>query len=181
MLIRHFVVPSLTLVVLGCAALVADAQTTGPIDGGGKSETKAGKQDSMQKLTPERVMALLKDKGHQATINKTQQGQTVVAVIQQDGWQYNLNIQFTPNGMDWYFSSALTTPGQTFSNQQLLALMKKNWDLGCGQIFSISTDNRLYLETPNYTTNNITDQVFYQTLTNHLNTIRNNYDLWKVS
>jgi hypothetical protein len=193
MSIRRLLVPACAAAVLSCVALVADAQT-GPVggpkkDGGGQTGPVGDKKDGQpgpgpaggQKMTPERVAALLKDKGFKATMNpapNAQSGPSVAATITQDGWQYNVDIKFTPNMMDWYFSSALTPAGQTFTQEQLLGLMKKNWDYGSGQVFGITNDNRLYLETPNYTVNNIQDQTFFNLLNTHTKSIKDTYNIW---
>jgi hypothetical protein len=185
MTIRRFVVPSVAMVVLASCALVADAQTgpTGPVSGGKgvKGPAQPGPVAG-QALTAEKVASMLQSKGYKAQVVTVQNGgKNVLALIEKDGWNYDVTIAFTPDGKYMDFGSPLSVVGQSFSQAQLQGLMQKNMELIYGlKTFGINkADNRLWLMNINYSPNS-TEQQFYQILDDHLATIRNSYDLWKA-
>jgi hypothetical protein len=184
MSMRHLVVPSVALVVLGAAAWVADAQTgpTGPV-GSGKGTKGTGPSGPVggQALTADRAASLLQAKGYQAQVSVAPNGaKNVIATIEQGGWRYDVTIAFTTDGKYMDFGSPLSAPGQTFTQAQLQGLLQKNMDL----IYNVKSfafnknDHRLWLMNVNYSPNT-SEQQFYQILDDHLSTIRGTYDLWK--
>ena len=144
------------------------------------------RQRARATLDPElAVVAILKSKGHKADIlpKGDQQGKIVAAVIEEDGWRYEVSIRFTTDGKGVWFASPLR-PADGLSARQLQGLMKKNSEMACMDVFTIDADGRLCLETPN---THITvaqpfsvEEVFLQKLNRHLRTIRDSHDQWKT-
>jgi hypothetical protein len=174
MSIRRFLVPALSLVVLACASVVAEAQS-GPAGGGGKKGTaQAG---ASQKLTAERVAVLFNSKVQmQANGDKAVSG-----IIEKDGWKYEITIVFLAGGQVWDIYSALSGPGQTFTQAQLDGMQQKNNEWKAQQKFFMinQQDKRLYLADINFKTD-ISEQGFAQALESYMATIRSTHDLWKA-
>jgi hypothetical protein len=178
---RRILVPVLAaLLLFGCVTLV-EAQS-GPIQGSGP--IKGSGPVGGPGLTAERVVTLLKEQGHKASVEPgSGQGKVVVAQITQDGWGYEVLIQFTTDGKKLWLSTPLSPAGR-LTPDQLRALMKKSFEMGGTEFFMIGNDDRLVLETPNFECLAVppfsVEQVFFQKLNRHLDTIRNTYNLWKV-
>lgn len=182
MIIRRFVLPALTVVALLATSLTAQAQT-GPVIGDGKGATKGqGGPVGQTVMTADSIAALLKSKGHTATVQPGNNGsKNVVVAIKAGGWQYDVIITVLADGKEMDIFSPLTPAGQTLTQNQMQALLKKNCDLvGTMKYFIVGPqDNRLWLVRPNLITN-ISEAVFIQVLDSHLATIRDTFDLWKA-
>ena len=137
------------------------------------------------RLTPESVAALLRTRDHQAAVQPKngEQGKTVSAVIEEDGWRYEVSIRFTTDENGMWFSTTLR-PADGLSPRQMQSLMKKSSELACMDVFTIDAAGRLCLETPNTRIAAVpyfsADEVFLQKLNRHLRTIRDSHDQWKV-
>jgi hypothetical protein len=171
MSIRHILVPALSLVVFACASLVAEAQS-GP--GGNKGGAQPG---GGQKLTAERVAVLLNSKVQmQANGDKA-----VSAILEKDGWKYDITIVFLAGGKVWDIYSPLSASGQTFTQAQLDGMQQKNNEWKAQQkFFTVNPqDKRLYLADINFKTD-ASEQAFVQALESYMATIRSTHDLWRA-
>jgi hypothetical protein len=136
-------------------------------------------------VSAEKVVRWLKDKGHQAEIlaKDQQQGKTVSALIEEDGWRYEVRVHFTTDERGLWFTTPLR-PADGLSVQQMQALMKRTSELACMDVFTVDAHGQLCLETPNA---HITAsapfgvrEIFFQKLSRHLRTIRDSHDEWKT-
>jgi hypothetical protein len=163
---------------------MAHAQT-GPINGGGT--TKSGGQGGVpvagKQMTAEQMAQLLQNKGHKAQVLTNKDGsKTVRAVIEANGWRYEVDFNVLADGRNMDLSSPLGAAVKSIPQAQLTALMKKNWDLAPQlKFFSVRpSDNRICLENVNYQMPT-TEQQLFSILDGHMTTIRNTQDLWDVS
>jgi hypothetical protein len=136
-------------------------------------------------LNAQKVVEWLRAKGHHAEIlpKDQQQGKSVSAVMEEDGWRYEIRIHFTTDERGIWFSTPLR-PADGLSLQQMQALMKRNSELACMDVFTVDARGRLCLETPNA---HITAcapfgvrEVFFRKLARHLRTIRDSHEEWKT-
>jgi hypothetical protein len=145
----------------------------------------ATNQSGPTTLTAEKVAAMLTSKGHKAEVlpQGLQQGKSVAAVIVEDGWRYEVTISFSTDERGIWFSTPLRL-AEGLSVAQLRALMKTTSELCCMDVFTVDSQGRLCLETPNTRIAaspvfSLAD-VFFQKLNRHLRTIRDGHDVWKT-
>lgn len=180
MSIRRFVLPALTLAVFAAANLLASAQT-GPISGTGKSTGKGSPPAAGGAMNAESLAKILQTKGYKASVQAADNGgKNVVAVIEAGGWKYDVTFALLANGKEMDVFSPLSAPGQTYSKEQLEALLKKNaaWVGGLKYFIIGQKDGKLYLANTNFTMPT-SEQQLMQILDGHLAAIRESYDLWK--
>lgn len=169
MSLRTVLVPSLSIVLLACGALTAEAQS-GPVSGGKPATGTGGK------LTAARVATLLKGKLESSTNGV----QTAHVTIERDGWQYEMFIDFLPDGKVFDIVTRLSGPNPKLTQAQTQGLQQMNEAMKKDQkFFNVNkTDNCLYLEDINFLTT-MTEQQFMNALNAHIMTLRQTYDLWK--
>jgi hypothetical protein len=174
MFIRRFLLPSLTAIVFACSAMVASAQT-GPVNGGGPKQ--GGAQNNQgQVLTAERVATMLNSK----VIANPDGSKSVKAMITKDGWQFEVIVNFLPNGKVFDIYSPLTGANPNLTQAQVDGILKTNKALEKEQkFFTVNKqDSRLYFANINFRVE-MNEQTFVQELNAHCMVIQNTYDLWK--
>jgi hypothetical protein len=134
-------------------------------------------------MTPDRLADLLRRDGHHIDIKTFPNGaQTVVATINRDGWRYVVELEFNAQGTNLNVICPLGNAASQFSGAQLLRLMKKSYELPCPLHFAYrAADQRLCLEDPCYSPNNMTDASLRNMLDRLLRTVRETHDLWDCS
>ncbi|HZZ79049.1 MAG TPA: caspase family protein [Gemmataceae bacterium] len=135
-------------------------------------------------LSAEQVANWLRFKGHRAEVMSKgqQQGKHVLAIIEEDGWQYEVTIYFTTDERGLWFSTPLRS-ADSLNVKQCQALMKKTSEMACIDVFTVDERARLCLETPNMRITSdppfSLSDIFFQKLNRHLRTIRDSHDVWK--
>lgn len=173
-LTRSIAIAVFTLAVANCAF----AQT-GP---GASPEPSNGSVSENKQLTPERLANLLRQDGHQIEVKKVDGGHLVDVIIQRDGWRFVVQFEFTNAGKNMSVICPLGNPAKEFSAAQLLALMKKSFELPVPLHFSYrAADQRLCLEDPCYSTASLTDAGVKSLLDRLMKTARETHSLWDNS
>ena len=173
MFATRFLTAGLSLIVIACTALVADAQT-GPITGGSpKGKQTAG---AAQGLTAERVAAMLNSK----VDTQSNGDKAVSAILEKDGWKFEVIVYFFAGKNVFDIISPLSAPNAQFTQAQVQGMSQKNNEWKAAQkFFSINEqDKRLYLEDINFQTT-ISEQEFVNSVNSFMATIRSTHDLWK--
>lgn len=179
MKITRLLASSLAVVALCALGLSAQAQT-GPIKGGG-TDPKMG--TAGPKMTPDRLLNLLKTMGHKAELKSFNNGaKTVIATIEKDDWRYIVEFEFTTDLKTMHLLSPLGEAIDKLTSAQAMALLRKSYDIGPIYHFSYRTsDKRICLENPLWNTDNFSDQLLNTVIDGQLKTIRNNQDAWDSS
>jgi hypothetical protein len=172
MCLRRFLLPSLTALVFAAAALTAHAQS-GPIGGSKSNQTGPVSGPVAKALTPDKLVALLQARGHKADLKTFGNVKVVFAHLEADGWQYDVEIQFSRDGKTYRLETQLTAAGQAhFTAAQLTALMHKNHEFNGTAILSIDPQTgRLVLTTANHALPR-DETEFNQLLNKHLENVR---------
>jgi hypothetical protein len=172
MCLRRFLLPALTALVFGAANLAAQAQS-GPIGPPKTNQTGPASGPVAAALTPDRMVALLEAKGHKAELKTFGNVKVVFAHLVADGWQYDVEIQFSRDGNTYRLETHLTAAGAAhFTAAQLTALMHKNHELNGTATLSIDPQTgRLILTTANHALPR-EEAEFNQLLNQHLENVR---------
>lgn len=134
-------------------------------------------------MTANRLADLLRLDGHKAEIKTFKNGgQTVVGTILRDNWRFVLEFEFNSKGNNMNVICPLGNPTARFSADQLLALMKKSYELPTPVHFAYRAgDQRLCLEDPNYATFNMTAAGLRSILDRVMKTAHDTYPLWDTN
>ena len=157
---------------------------TGPVNQPPGGPSKSGQVPANNgMMTAERAAELLRQQGHQVNVQTASNGaKTVITTINKDNWRYVVEFEFSVDQKTMNVIAALTAPATKFSSEQLLALMKKSYEMNPPLHFSYrATDQRICLEDPLYNTVNMTDAFFNQVVTNFCQHIRDTHPLWDTS
>src|SRR5207248_7594673 len=117
-------------VVVGILAVAGVAfGQSGPVAQSG-GQSKGGQPQPGGMLSADRAAELLRQQGHQVTVQTASNGaKTVVATINKDNWRYVVEFEFSVDQKTMNVIAALTAPATKFSSEQLLALMKKSYEM----------------------------------------------------
>lgn len=173
---------SLTLSVLILSAGLVHAQTgpTGPVVPTPPSNNN--NLPPVQQLTPERLDNYLRSKGHSTKINRHNNGVIIIAAqIQQDGWRFDVEIEFGGDQKNFNLTCKLGSPQGQLAPAQLMALMKKNYDMGALMHFCYrEADRQLCLDAPRFPTI-MNEMAFQNALNDLLRLVRETHPLWDTS
>lgn len=170
---RHLKNLCLPVVVLalGSVAGMAMAQT------GPSQSTSTPPAASNGRLTPEAIAELLRKQGHQVEMRE-QNGQVeLVCQIRQDGWGYQVEIQFDKAKKWMTFLSPLGGQLSQYSAAQLLDLLKLSYRISPAHFVYREKDRRICLEDCDYGTG-ISETQFQDCLNAFLKKIRDNHATW---
>jgi hypothetical protein len=185
MSIRRFLIPALSVIVLACVSLAADAQT-GPVGAGKKGQGgNKGGIASTQGLTPDRVVSLLQAKGAQTTVsaadNKNAKFTLVQAKMQTNDFMYDFTVVFVTynNGNQvWYLSATLNPKSANLSAAQLQGLLKENYVMSGDNFFMIDPQTgAVMIQSGRYNVT-LSDQVFQRFVEVYMNDTKATANLW---
>jgi hypothetical protein len=166
------------MIMIAAASNFASAQT-GPIGQVAPKSMPAPLPGAA--MTPQRLIDLLRSKGHQAELRTFPNGGvTVVSQISQNGWRYVVEFEYTLDQRTINLICPLVS-AQQFSAAQLTDLLKKGFDLNPIHFSVRSSDQRLCLEDPLYAAGNMTDAQLEGILNNLLQKVRDTHRLWDPS
>jgi len=155
---------------------------TGPVNGTGGQPVppKGGPAQPGGMMTADHAADVLRQNGYQVNVQAASNGaKTVIATIVKDNWRYTVELEFSVDQKNMNVIAPLNGPATKFSSEQLLALLKKSYELNPPLHFSYrQADQRILLEDPLYNTVNMTDASFLQIVNNMLNNVRETYPLW---
>jgi hypothetical protein len=188
MFIRRILVPALSVIVLACGSLAAQAQYngTGPLPKPKPMPGPNAPSGIVQSFTPEKVASLLQAKGAETkvTSNQAPNGATTTAVrvkMQADDFGYDFDVvfmTFTNGSRVYYFSAPLNTNGMGLSREKLQGLFKKNSVMGGAFAFNIDAQTgTLMMQSCNFSTT-VAEQVFNNDLGIYLKHIKESYQMW---
>jgi hypothetical protein len=185
-MMRRLLIPSVSMIVLACSSLLANAQT-GPVGGkGGQSGAKSGQPAQVgQGLTPERVASLLQAKGAQTKITTAQNQNAKFTIVQAKmspgDFNYDFNVVFVTfnNGNKvWYLSAMLNPNYNNLSQSQLQGLLKENFIMSGENFFMIdSATSNVLLQSGRYSVS-LDDQNFDRMVNVYMGDIKATSNLW---
>jgi hypothetical protein len=168
----------IVILALGSTARLSMAQTgpTGPVSQP-STGAPATTTPNVQRLTPEVVADLLRKQGHQVEQREQNGLVELICQIRQDGWGFQLEIQFDRDKKWMTFLSPLGGPLSQYSAAQLLDLLKLNYRLSPAHFVYRERDRRICFEDCDYSTG-MSEAQFQNCLTNFLKKIRENHATW---
>lgn len=184
---RRILVPALSIVVLACGSLTAHAQFTGPIKKGpsGSKSISASSPQTVQDLTPEKVVSLLQAKGAETTLhNQTINGVKFTSVrtkMNMDDFGYDFDVFFVTyanGGKNWYLSAPLNTSGTLLPLEKLQGLLKRNYTMCANYSFMIDPQSGTLLMQTSRLGLAFSDQQFHTELGVYLKNIKDGYQYW---
>jgi len=175
---------SLVLSVALAAVLVVGSSLfaqTGPIGGGTNPPAPAPTPNTNQML-PDRLTDTLRKMGHQAEVRKSAKGDViVVANIQQNGWRYQVDFEYTVDQRTINVVCPLGVSAGRFTAAQLVNILKKSYEINPVHFSIRGSDQMLLLEDPLYGTINMTETNVQNILNNLMKRVRDTHVLWGVS
>lgn len=180
---KRFLTQPIAVFVLSAALAGSAFAQTGPSGAGPAPAPLPNPAGQTNQLTPTRLVNFLRQEGHQAEDKVLTGGDHLVtAVIQRDGWRFVIEFEFASAGKNLNVICPLGNPQAQFSGAQLLALMKKSYELPVPLHFSYrSADQRLCLEDPCYQTANMQDAGLRTIIDRMTKTARETHPLWDSS
>lgn len=177
---RHLKNLCLPIVILTLAQVTAlvRAQTgpTGPAAPPSPAASPAPAA-TVQRLTPEAIAELLRKQGYQVEQREKDGIVVLVCQVRQDGWSFQVEIQFDKAKKWMTFLSPLGGPLSQYSAAQLLDLLKLNYRLSPAHFVYRETDRRICFEDCDYGTS-LTDEQLLNCLNAFLKKIRDNHSTW---
>jgi hypothetical protein len=185
MSIRRLLIPALSVIVLACASLAADAQT-GPVGAGQKGQGgPKGGVGATQGLTPDRAVSLLQAKGAQTKVstaeNQNAKFTMVQAKLQTNDFMYDFVVVFVTynNGnQSWYLSANLNPKSANLSAAQLQGLLKENFVMSGDNFFMIDPQTGAVMMQSGRYSVSIGDQIFQRSVDIYMNDIKATANLW---
>jgi hypothetical protein len=99
-------------------------------------------------LSPDALTAYLRQRNHKVEPSKGSDGRPILLVqIVQDGWKFDLEIEFQPNLLSFFVTCPLGKAGTPMSSAQLTELLKANFRYTPDYFVIRGGDHRLALET----------------------------------
>ena len=167
----------MTILLIGS---VGFAQT-GPV--GPSSATPAAPvvQSNGNQLLPDRLADMLRKMGHQVDVRKDANNAVfVTAKIQQDGWQFQVEFEYTIDQRAVYMICQLGVHSNRLSAQQMMNLLRKSYDFHPTHFSVHSATGMLLLESPSYSTMNFSEANAQALLARLLKNARDSHSLWNV-
>jgi hypothetical protein len=188
MSIRRILVPALSVIVLACGSLAANAQGTGPVKKSGGSISGPGPISAPavgQNLTSDKVISLLQAKKAETTVSNQEVNGTkfniVRAKFQADDFGYDMDVVFVThaNGAkSWYFSAPLNTNGTGLTLDRLQGLLKRNYVMGAYNTFMIDPQTGTVMIQSSRFGITVNEQTFNSELGIYMKNIKETYELW---
>jgi hypothetical protein len=180
---KRFLTMSVVVLAVAGAPAMGLAQT-GPTGPSGAPTTNNAPVAQNGSMTPDRLSNLLRQDGHKVEVKDyANGGKTVIATVQRDGWQFVIEFEFMPGGKVLNVVCPLGNSVSQVAPAQLMALMKKNYELpGCTRFSYRNGDQRICLEDPNYNPSvNFGDQLVRNIVDGIVRTVRDTQNLWDTS
>ena len=173
--------PLLAVIAIALVSAPANAQTgpTGPPQGGVQLPQVNALPAPSNLLTPKLVADYLRKQNHKVEIRQAKGGPLVLAHIQQEGWGFDIEIQYTADLRSFFLHCPLSKSNVTLSTAQSLALLKAIHQFSPGYFLIRPGDQRLCYE--DYFGAQMNTTGFQRVLNHFLGTIRTSHSLWDSS
>ena len=153
---------------------------TGPV-GPSSAPPAAPAVQSGNQLLPDRLADMLRKMGHQVEIRKDANNAVfVTAKIQQDGWRFQVEFEYTIDQRGVYMVCQLGVHSNRLAANQLMNLLRKSYELHPAHFSVHSATGMLLLESPNYNTMNFSEANAQALLARLLKNVRDSHALWNV-
>jgi len=101
----------------------------------------------LTQITPESAAAYLRKHNHKVQPIKSLDGRPMLLVqIQHNGWQFDMEIEFTPDLRAYFLICPLGKAGAQYTGTQLMELLKANYRFAPAQFCIRATDQCLCFE-----------------------------------
>jgi hypothetical protein len=132
-------------------------------------------------LSPDALAAYLRQRNYKVDVSRSpQDGRPILLVqIMQDGWKFDLEIEYHPNLGGFFMTCPLGKAGTPMSAAQLTELLKANYRCTPDYFVIRGNDQRLALETN--TGAMMTTATFQAILTRFLGNVRSSQAVWDSS
>ena len=168
----------MTVLMIGSAGFAQ----TGPV--GPSSAPPAApvvQNNNGNQLLPDRLAGMLRKMGHKVDVRKDANNAVfVTAKIQHDGWQFQVEFEYTIDQRGVYMVCQLGVHSNRLSANQLMNLLRKSYDFHPTHFSVHSATGMLLLESPNYGTMNFSEANAQALLARLLKNVRDGHSLWNV-